>query len=86
MEEGDRRRGVPLAAVGRHQPGVVLFAATAKIFAGKQDCQNGEGEKDVNQSSTTELSCFMCWRNRVPAGWQADVLVSVPALWIRILC
>lgn len=48
--------------------------------------QNGEGEKDVNQSSTAELSCFMFWRNRVPAGWQVDVLVSLPALRIHILC
>lgn len=36
-------------------------------------CQNGEEEKHVNQSSTSELSCFMCWKNRVPSGGQADV-------------
>lgn len=47
--------------------------------------QNGKGEKDVNQSSTAELSCFMCWRNRLPSGWQVDVLVSVPVLQIHIL-
>lgn len=35
-------------------------------------CQNGEEEKDVNQSSTSEFSCFLCWKNRVHSGWQAD--------------
>lgn len=36
-KEGDRWRGVPLAAVGWHQPRVVLFATTTEIFAGKRD-------------------------------------------------
>lgn len=49
-------------------------------------CQNGEGEKDVNQSSTEVLSCFMCWRNRVPTGWQVDVLVSVHVPWVCLCC
>jgi len=43
-----------------------LFTATAKIFASKRDFAKMDGEKDGNQSSAAELSCFMCWRSRVP--------------------
>lgn len=46
-EEGDRWWGVPLAAMGQHQPGVVLFAATAKIFTGKWDLDKVEGRRRV---------------------------------------
>lgn len=46
-EEGDRWWGVPLAAMGQHQPGVVLFAAITEILAGKWDFDKVEGRRRV---------------------------------------
>lgn len=61
--------GVPLAAKGQDQP-IVCFVHLHRDFYWQMElCQNGEEEKDLNQSSTSELSCFMCWKNRVPSGW-----------------